>query len=151
MSRYRSLLRTVAASGMVVEKILDEFDRRAVHLGLGRLATCLLAVMDPQAGSCRPAGRWTPAPRPRTAGSRHRGCSGSPPALSSAPCSAATSRSPYRWNAVPRCCSTPAARWNDVERTSTSHCGARGPAPAGRRGPGRPPRHAPVRHGERGP
>ncbi|MFF8873209.1 SpoIIE family protein phosphatase [Streptomyces massasporeus] len=62
MSQYRSLLRTVAASGMVVEKILDEFDRRAVHLGLDRLATCLLAVMDPQAGSCTLAGAGHPPP-----------------------------------------------------------------------------------------
>lgn len=62
MSQYRSLLRTVAASGMVAEKILDEFDRRAAHLGLDRLATCLLAVMDPQAGSCTLASTGHPPP-----------------------------------------------------------------------------------------
>ncbi|WP_159074134.1 SpoIIE family protein phosphatase [Streptomyces dioscori] len=52
MSQYRSLLRTVAASGMPVEKILGETDRRVAHIGLDRAATCLLALMDPQAGTC---------------------------------------------------------------------------------------------------
>ncbi|MDQ0718587.1 hypothetical protein QFZ55_008039 [Streptomyces luteogriseus] len=125
MSQYRSLLRTVAASGMVVEKILDEFDRRAVHLGLDRLATCLLAVMDPQAGWLLHTGRRrTPATRhpPSHGRAPTPRCSGSPPALPSAPGSAATSRSPYRWSAVPRSCFTPTAWWNDAERTSTSHC-----------------------------
>ncbi len=52
MSQYRSLLRTVAASGMPVEKILGETDRRVAHIGVDRVATCLLALMDPQAGTC---------------------------------------------------------------------------------------------------
>ncbi len=55
MSQYRSLLRTIAASGAGVDKILCEFDRQVAHLGLDRLATCLLAVMDPGAGTCTTA------------------------------------------------------------------------------------------------
>jgi serine phosphatase RsbU (regulator of sigma subunit) len=55
MSQYRSLLRTIAASGTSVDKILGEFDRQVAHLGLDRLATCLLAVMDPGAGTCTAA------------------------------------------------------------------------------------------------
>ncbi|MFD7974699.1 SpoIIE family protein phosphatase [Streptomyces sp. NPDC059071] len=55
MSQYRSLLRTIAASGAGVDMILDEFDRQVAHLGLDRLATCLLALMDPAAGTCTTA------------------------------------------------------------------------------------------------
>ncbi|MFD5325970.1 SpoIIE family protein phosphatase [Streptomyces sp. NPDC127092] len=55
MSQYRSLLRTIAASGAAVDKILDEFDRQVAHLGLDRLATCLLALVDPAAGTCTTA------------------------------------------------------------------------------------------------
>lgn len=55
MSQYRSLLRTIATSGMSVDKILGEFDRRVAHVGLDRLATCLLAVMDSRAGTCTAA------------------------------------------------------------------------------------------------
>ncbi|MFJ1876866.1 PP2C family protein-serine/threonine phosphatase [Streptomyces chartreusis] len=55
MSQYRSLLRTIAASGAGVDKILGEFDRQVAQLGLDRLATCLLAVMDPGAGTCTAA------------------------------------------------------------------------------------------------
>ncbi|EPJ42773.1 hypothetical protein STAFG_0169 [Streptomyces afghaniensis 772] len=55
MSQYRSLLRTLAASGTSVDKILGEFDRQVTQLGLDRLATCLLAVMDPRAGTCTAA------------------------------------------------------------------------------------------------
>ncbi|MFH9060929.1 SpoIIE family protein phosphatase [Streptomyces coeruleorubidus] len=55
MSQYRSLLRTLAAAGTSVDKILGEFDRQVTQLGLDRLATCLLAVMDPRAGTCTAA------------------------------------------------------------------------------------------------
>ncbi|MFC9685954.1 SpoIIE family protein phosphatase [Streptomyces sp. NPDC056948] len=55
MSQYRSLLRTIAASGTSIDKILGEFDRQVAQLGLDRLATCLLAVMDPRAGTCTAA------------------------------------------------------------------------------------------------
>ncbi|MEV2211586.1 SpoIIE family protein phosphatase [Streptomyces sp. NPDC050997] len=55
MSQYRSLLRTVAASGMPVDEILGEADRRVAHIGLDRVATCLLVLMDPQAGTCTAA------------------------------------------------------------------------------------------------
>ncbi|MET7291252.1 SpoIIE family protein phosphatase [Streptomyces griseoloalbus] len=55
MSQYRSLLRTIATAGTGVDKILGEFDRQVAQLGLDRLATCLLAVMDPRAGTCTAA------------------------------------------------------------------------------------------------
>ncbi|QWA25738.1 SpoIIE family protein phosphatase [Streptomyces sp. JCM17656] len=55
MSQYRSLLRTIAASDAGVDRILDELDRQVAHLGLDRLATCLLAVLDPGAGTCTAA------------------------------------------------------------------------------------------------
>ncbi|RZB17498.1 GAF domain-containing protein [Streptomyces sp. F001] len=55
MSQYRSLLRTVAASDMPVDDILGEVDRRVAHIGLDRVATCLLVLMDPQAGICTAA------------------------------------------------------------------------------------------------
>ncbi len=55
MSQYRSLLRTIAASGTGIDSILTEFDRKVAQLGLDRLATCLLAVMDPRAGTCTAA------------------------------------------------------------------------------------------------
>ncbi|MEW2399530.1 SpoIIE family protein phosphatase [Streptomyces sp. NPDC046862] len=56
MSQYRSLLRTVAASGMPVDRILGEVDQRVTHIGLDRVATCLLVLMDPQSGTCTAAG-----------------------------------------------------------------------------------------------
>ncbi|MGY1577442.1 SpoIIE family protein phosphatase [Streptomyces sp. MN13] len=55
MSQYRSLLRTVAASDLPVDEILGEVDRRVTHIGLDRVATCLLVLMDPQAGVCTAA------------------------------------------------------------------------------------------------
>lgn len=63
MSQYRSLLRTIATSGMSADKILGGFDRRVAHVGLDRLATCLLTVMDSRAGTCTvaSAGHLPPA------------------------------------------------------------------------------------------
>jgi serine/threonine protein phosphatase PrpC len=49
MSQYRSVLRTVAAAGLPVDAMLREADRRA------RVATCLLALVDPQAQTCTAA------------------------------------------------------------------------------------------------
>jgi len=62
MSQYRSLLRTIATDVTGVEEILEEFDRQVAQLGLDRLATCLLAVMDPQDGTCTAASAGHPPP-----------------------------------------------------------------------------------------
>ncbi|KUN29551.1 hypothetical protein AQJ23_01955 [Streptomyces antibioticus] len=62
MSQYRSLLRTIATNVTGVEEILEEFDRQVAQLGLERLATCLLAVVDPQDGTCTAAGAGHPPP-----------------------------------------------------------------------------------------
>jgi len=62
MSQYRSLLRTIATDFTGVEEILEEFDRQVAQLGLDRLATCLLAVMDPQDGTCTAASAGHPPP-----------------------------------------------------------------------------------------
>ncbi|MBY8841932.1 SpoIIE family protein phosphatase [Streptomyces sp. SP2-10] len=55
MSQYRSVLRTVAAAGLPVDAMLSEADRRAARIGLDRVATCLLVLMDPEAGTCTAA------------------------------------------------------------------------------------------------
>ncbi|MEU2285362.1 SpoIIE family protein phosphatase [Streptomyces sp. NPDC013178] len=55
MSQYRSVLRTVAAAGLPVDAMLREADRRAARIGLDRVATCLLVLVDPQAGTCTAA------------------------------------------------------------------------------------------------
>ncbi|MEU6351047.1 SpoIIE family protein phosphatase [Streptomyces sp. NPDC047072] len=47
MSQYRSLVRTIAATGIPVEQILAEADHRLASIGLERMATCLLALVDP--------------------------------------------------------------------------------------------------------
>ncbi|AKJ11723.1 hypothetical protein ABB07_17265 [Streptomyces incarnatus] len=52
MSQYRSVLRTVAAAGLPVDAMLTEADRRAARIGLDRAATCLLVLVDPEAGTC---------------------------------------------------------------------------------------------------
>ncbi|MFG3015854.1 SpoIIE family protein phosphatase [Streptomyces cinerochromogenes] len=52
MSQYRSVLRTVAAAGLPVDAMLTEADRRASRIGLDRAATCLLVLVDPEAGTC---------------------------------------------------------------------------------------------------
>ncbi|MEU9150156.1 SpoIIE family protein phosphatase [Streptomyces sp. NPDC048417] len=52
MSQYRSVLRTVAASGLPVDEMLGEADRRAARIGLDRVATCLLVLVDPEHGTC---------------------------------------------------------------------------------------------------
>ncbi|MFJ4535036.1 SpoIIE family protein phosphatase [Streptomyces tibetensis] len=62
MSQYRSLLRTIAASGAPVERILREADHRLASIGLDRVATCLLALVDPHEGTCTYAGAGHPPP-----------------------------------------------------------------------------------------
>ncbi|MFF4223704.1 SpoIIE family protein phosphatase [Streptomyces sp. L500] len=51
MSQYRSLLRTVGTSGASPGAILERADRDAARIGLDRVATCLLALIDPGAGT----------------------------------------------------------------------------------------------------
>lgn len=55
MSQYRSVLRTVAVSGLPVDAMLGEADRRAARIGLDRVATCLLVLVDPRADTCTAA------------------------------------------------------------------------------------------------
>ncbi|MFC9679879.1 SpoIIE family protein phosphatase [Streptomyces sp. NPDC056948] len=62
MSQYRSLLRTIAASGAPVERILQEADHRLASIGLDRVATCLLALVDPGQGTCTFSGAGHPPP-----------------------------------------------------------------------------------------
>ncbi|MET9759050.1 SpoIIE family protein phosphatase [Streptomyces sp. NPDC006372] len=62
MSQYRSLLRTMAASGAPAERILQEADHRLASIGLDRVATCLLALVDPHDGTCTFAGAGHPPP-----------------------------------------------------------------------------------------
>jgi serine phosphatase RsbU (regulator of sigma subunit) len=62
MSQYRSLLRSIAASGAPVERILQEADHRLASIGLDRVATCLLALVDPHSGTCTFAGAGHPPP-----------------------------------------------------------------------------------------
>ncbi|BBC39139.1 hypothetical protein SGFS_104330 [Streptomyces graminofaciens] len=121
MSQYRSLLRTIAASGTSVDKILGEFDRQVAQLGLDRLATCLLAIMDPRAGTCTAAsaGHLPPAALRPDGSIEIVWLPAGPP---SAPDSEATNRSPYEWTTAPRCCSTPTGWWNAAVLTSTSRC-----------------------------
>ncbi|MFJ2110529.1 hypothetical protein ACIOEX_01145 [Streptomyces sp. NPDC087850] len=57
-----------ASSGAPVERILYEADRRLAVLGLDRVATRLLALIDSGPGTCALAGRGAPsatAPAPR--------------------------------------------------------------------------------------
>ncbi|MFI2200926.1 SpoIIE family protein phosphatase [Streptomyces sp. NPDC020192] len=55
MSHYRSVLRTVAAAGLPVDAMLAEADRTAARIGLDRVATCLLVLLDTGAGTCTAA------------------------------------------------------------------------------------------------
>ncbi|MFI0509392.1 SpoIIE family protein phosphatase [Streptomyces sp. WSLK1-5] len=49
MSEYRSLLRALALQGLAPERLLTEADRTAHALDLDRVATCVLALLDPAA------------------------------------------------------------------------------------------------------
>ncbi|MFI9206455.1 SpoIIE family protein phosphatase [Streptomyces sp. NPDC053048] len=51
MSQYRSLLRTVATSDASPGAILERADRYVARIGLDRVATCLLVLIDPGAGT----------------------------------------------------------------------------------------------------
>ncbi|KUN87177.1 SpoIIE family protein phosphatase [Streptomyces griseoruber] len=55
MSQYRSVLRTIGTSCRPVDAILAEADRRAARLGLDRVATCLLVLVDPGTDTCTAA------------------------------------------------------------------------------------------------
>ncbi|MFI1722675.1 SpoIIE family protein phosphatase [Streptomyces sp. NPDC020489] len=50
MSEYRSLIRTLALQGLAPDRLLAEADRTAHALDLDRVATCVLALLDPGAG-----------------------------------------------------------------------------------------------------
>lgn len=56
MSHYRSLLRSLAVSETTVGGLLDEADHRVAGVGLDRVATCLLALVDPCDGTATLAG-----------------------------------------------------------------------------------------------
>lgn len=56
MSHYRSLLRSLAVSDTSVGGLLDEADHRVANIGLDRVATCLLALVDPRRGTATMAG-----------------------------------------------------------------------------------------------
>jgi serine phosphatase RsbU (regulator of sigma subunit) len=62
MSQYRSLLRTLAVSGAPAERILKEADHRVASIGVDRLATCLLALIDPGSGTCTISSAGHPPP-----------------------------------------------------------------------------------------
>ena len=53
MSEYRSLLRTLALQSDTPERILTEAERIADGLAFDRVATCLVAVVDPATRTCR--------------------------------------------------------------------------------------------------
>ncbi|MFC8428415.1 SpoIIE family protein phosphatase [Streptomyces sp. NPDC057253] len=50
MSEYRSLLRALALQGLDPDRLLTEADRTAHALDVDRVATCVLALLDPGAG-----------------------------------------------------------------------------------------------------
>jgi serine phosphatase RsbU (regulator of sigma subunit) len=53
MSEYRSLLRTLALQSEAPERILAEAERIADGLAFDRVATCVVAVVDPETHTCR--------------------------------------------------------------------------------------------------
>ncbi|MEU9166312.1 SpoIIE family protein phosphatase [Streptomyces sp. NPDC048420] len=50
MSEYRSVIRALALQGLAPDRLLTEADRTAHALDLDRVATCVLALLDPDAG-----------------------------------------------------------------------------------------------------
>ncbi|MFG2130949.1 SpoIIE family protein phosphatase [Streptomyces sp. NPDC048751] len=62
MSQYRSLLRTLAVSGAPVDEILAEADHRVASIGVDRVATCLLVLIDPASGTCTVSSAGHPPP-----------------------------------------------------------------------------------------
>lgn len=63
MSHYRCLLRSLSFASTSVDGLLSEADHRVASIGLDRLATCLLALVDPHTGTCTisSAGHLPPA------------------------------------------------------------------------------------------
>ncbi|MGH6657678.1 MAG: SpoIIE family protein phosphatase [Actinocrinis sp.] len=57
MSEYRALLRTLALQSEAPERILAEAQRIADGLDFERAATCVVAVVDPEAGKAGKAGK----------------------------------------------------------------------------------------------
>ncbi|MGI5459106.1 SpoIIE family protein phosphatase [Streptomyces sp. CA-249302] len=51
MSNYRSMLRALAGSGLPLHEMLTQADRMVAAAGFERVATCLLALGDPAAGT----------------------------------------------------------------------------------------------------
>ncbi|MFJ3669160.1 SpoIIE family protein phosphatase [Streptomyces sp. NPDC090106] len=51
MSHYRSMLRALASSGPPLHELLAQADRMIAGSGFDRVATCLLALGDPEAGT----------------------------------------------------------------------------------------------------
>lgn len=117
MSEYRSLLRALALQGLDPDRLLTEADRTAHVLDLDRVATCVLALLDPVAGHAvlatastmsRPcwSGRM-PSPSSRT----------SPSARRWAPAPAGTRAGTARCRRAPCCSPTPTGWWSGGART----------------------------------
>ncbi|MFJ9680050.1 SpoIIE family protein phosphatase [Streptomyces sp. NPDC101194] len=73
MSHYRSLLRMFADDELPPHRILEQLDRMVERSGLDRAATCLLAVVDREGGTCQVASAGHLPPvliDPGTAGTR---------------------------------------------------------------------------------
>ncbi|MFD9355673.1 SpoIIE family protein phosphatase [Streptomyces sp. NPDC060031] len=63
MSHYRSMLRTLATTGLAPEEILEQADHMITMFGFERVATCLLALVDTSQNTCTyaSAGHLPPA------------------------------------------------------------------------------------------
>jgi PAS domain S-box-containing protein len=81
MGEYRSLMRALAFQGWGPEKILSEAQRTVEALGLDRVATCLVAEIDPVAGTVTlaSAGHLPPLLLRRGLGTQFAALPGDPP------------------------------------------------------------------------